>query len=275
MNFVIVDSGLSRFQNPSFLLHLKALWTWAALIIAAIATFNSLIRRSTRILLRIRKGKSVISLPPLYTSDDEFYYSDDDESSDDGEDDDELVTSSDSEKDFGDFEESQGINGESGHDFEWPELARGDGSVVKLWDHGRSFLLKSDEIKAVHLASPALVLLAGREGVKVWDARAGSAGPAVSASVTWEAEGMGRVVRIRGEDYSKVYVGDDVGRVRVVDLRNVRSTSAESWWHCDCAVTEGDCHGGDGLVSWCRSAARCWNLSDSLASWSRTGPTWE
>lgn len=280
MEIPIIESGISRLQSPNSLLHLKVLWTWAALIIAAIATFSSLIRRSKRVILRFQRGKSVFIHPSScpYSSDDgDSCCSSDDESDVEDQEGEEDELSSCSEEDFGDFKEIQGQNGKSDQHFSWPELSR-DGSVVKLWDNlalrfdsrndsirlldlnrdedVRSFLSKPDDVWAVHAASPGTLLSAGRGGVKVWDAREAAAGPTEAADSTWRAVGLGRLVGGLGGGINEVYLGDDVGRLAAVDIRNVRSPFAETWWwgDGDGAVTEGE---NDGLVSWYRSAARC------------------
>lgn len=262
MEIPVIESGLRRFQSPNSVVHLRTLWTWAALIVAFVATFSSLLRRSKRVILGFRKVRSVNSHLHSRTFDDDVSScSSDDESDDDEKEEEELVTDSD-EMEVGDFEDVQGQNGNSVRRFTWPELAR-DESVVKFWDglglrFGRpsgsislldldrdetlrSFRWGSGDIPAVRVASPETFLWAREGGVRFWDARAPAA-----ESATWQAEVLGRLVGIGGED-NEVYLGDDVGKLTVVDLRNVRSPLAETWW----------CRDGDGLVSWCRNAARC------------------
>lgn len=274
MEVPAIEWGLSRFQSPNLLVHLRTMWTWAALIVAFVATFSSLLRRSKRIILRFRKVNSVNSHLHSRTfydddGDDVSSCSSDDESDDvEEEGEEEVVTDSD-EKDFGDFEEVQEQYGNFNRHFAWPELAR-DRSVVKFWDglglrfgrpNGsislldldraeilRSFRRGSGDVPVVQVASPETFLSAGEGGVRLWDARA----PAVDCA-TWQAEGLGRPVGIGVED-NQIKLCDHVGKLTVMDLRNVRSPLGEEWWCRDGAVTECD---GDGLVSWCRNAARC------------------
>lgn len=279
MEIPVIESGLNRLQSPSLLPHL---WTWAALFLAAAATFGSLIRRSKRVIRRLRRVKSVISFPQStasYSSDDDdasdddvpCSSSDDEAESDEQEDDDEP--SSESEKGLGDWDEIRGQNGKYDQHFAWPEAAR-DASVVKLWDglgigfdqaRGlisvrdlnrdetvRSFRWGSDEIPAVHAHSPATFSSAGKAGLKVWDAR----GPAEAAGATWQAKSFGKLVGIVGGN-NELCIGDDVGKLMVVDLRHVRAPLAETWWSGDGADTAVQHGGSSGFVSLCRNAARC------------------
>ncbi|ONK68170.1 uncharacterized protein A4U43_C05F8310 [Asparagus officinalis] len=257
MEIPIIESGISRLQSPNSILHLKVLLTCAALIIAAIATFSSLIRRSKRIILIFRRGKSVFSHPfscPYSSDDGDSCCLSDEESDAEDQEEEEDELSSCSEKDFGDFKEIQDQNGKSDQHFFWPQLSR-DESVVKLWDNlglrfdprndsiglldlnrdedVRSFLSKPDDIWAVHVAHPGTLLSAGRGGVKVWDAREAAAGPTEPAHSTWRMVGHRRLVRGLGGGINEVYLGDDEGRLAAVDIRNVRS-----WGDGDGAVTE-------------------------------------
>ncbi|KAG9448923.1 hypothetical protein H6P81_008888 [Aristolochia fimbriata] len=86
------EAGFSRLQNPSFLSRvfglsgvdeiakLRTFWTWGALILAVLATFSSLIKRTKLLLYRLQRVNTVISQPAVQSDD----YDDDDEE-DDGE----------------------------------------------------------------------------------------------------------------------------------------------------------------------------------------------
>lgn len=277
---------LNRFHSPSLVsrlfFELDGLWTSVALSLAAFAAVAGLLRRVAHVILRSRTGISVIPLPLSYSSDDDescsaSSFSSDDEEEEAGEsdaEDDEIDSTGDNVE-----RQEQDCNpGGGGGGASWSDLGWG-GAVVRTWEglglgfdlptgglvslldlnSGealRSFLLSgSSQIPASTLASPAVVLTAAPETVKVWDARAGGEGPAAE----WQLFRRRRVAAVGGcgED-GRVYIGDDAGGVMLADLRGGRSASAETW--NSAFSPSGGCGGSDRsgsvVAAWCRNAAR-------------------
>ncbi|XP_068644022.1 uncharacterized protein [Aristolochia californica] len=87
------EAGFSRLQNPSFvsrifglsgideIAKLRTFWTWGALILAVLATFSSLLKRTKLLLFRLRTVNTVISQPLLHCDDYDDDNGDDDEES--------------------------------------------------------------------------------------------------------------------------------------------------------------------------------------------------
>ncbi|KAJ6822385.1 putative leucine-rich repeat extensin-like protein 3 [Iris pallida] len=214
---------LLELENLNFTSDLKAIWTFAALVLAAIFATRS--RALLLLLPRIfLSGKSVISRPSS-SSDASFSYSDDDDddnsSSDDDGSDDEDEDDDHNEETTPPLSSSYNIYEEEEEEEEEFQGQYGNyDRVVKFWDEAfrsgpppsSSVLTAEEEAETGgHLAV-----------VRLWDARS----PEVVA--TWRAEGEA-VAAGFGRREERVHVMDGTGRVTVVDLRNVRSALGESW----------------------------------------------
>ncbi|XP_077221064.1 uncharacterized protein LOC143854836 [Tasmannia lanceolata] len=275
------EAGINRLQNPSLISRIFQLsgigetsyefysfWTLGALILAAIATFSSLIDRTKLVLFRFPKGNSVISAPLLL-------FEDDDET---------CSSSSDDEGDSAPIENREGQNFRVANSGKFDEfegqickLNSWQGNVVKLWDglglglensnnfismwdlnKGeiiRSFFTGRGKIPAICMKSPAVLVSAGVElenmrhvALRVWDLRIG--GQITAAVAEWQPRRRRDFAGIDSGGVEKVYVTDDVSSVAIVrDLRNVTSpleglteSDVPTWFDAD-AVMVGD---GDG-----------------------------
>lgn len=208
------EAGITRLQNPSFLTRLlgelsefsrlNSFWTWGALILAAVATFSSILHQAKTHLLRFRTRSSTISDPLIRFDNDP-----DDETSSisSGSDSDDSVSAFESELFLGDRdfsisgrrksdtirwrnrklkqseeeeEDEQGLDecgGFSGSVVKlWNEIGFGFGSdnptgLISMWDLNkgqilRSFLAGKGQIPALLMASPAVVVSAGVENMR-------------------------------------------------------------------------------------------------------------
>ncbi|XP_058091517.1 uncharacterized protein LOC131237644 [Magnolia sinica] len=292
------EAGINSLENPSVLSRLSPLsaigefsklysfWTWGAIILAAIATFSSILHKTKMLFLRLRDCKSVIPDTLVRFDDDPF----DESCSSSSESDDEAEPStlkgrinerSMDDEDFGvkgicSFDEDRCESSKSkwwsSSGDEWSS-----GGVVKFWDELgfgfenssglismldlnrgeiiRSFLAGGGQIPAICVPSPAVVMSAGVENMRqvalrVWDARVGGRVPSVVAE--WQPRRR-QVVGIDSGGVEKVYVSEeDRSSVVVRDMRNAGSPLEEmtecdgQTWFDADAVMVGDDSDGEG-----------------------------
>ncbi|KAJ6854128.1 putative formin-like protein 3 isoform X2 [Iris pallida] len=226
---------LVELQNPNFIYNLRALWTLAALVLGAAVAALISTRSGTTLLPRMCDGRSVIPHSSSYSyssDDDDDSCSNPDDHSDDEDDDDSEETTpplSDLSSSGDDEEEFQGQYDNSD-------------SVVKFWDEAGfrpgppcSILTAEAEVEEEGRGSGHLAV------VRLWDARS------AEVAATWRTEGAVAVAGV-GTREERVYVVDGIGRVTVVDLRNVRSAVGEFRRWSDAVVSAGE-------EAWRRNAA--------------------
>ncbi|OIT06265.1 PREDICTED: uncharacterized protein LOC109209850 [Nicotiana attenuata] len=205
---------------------------WGALVLAIVASFSSLIRKSKLLFFYVRKIKPSTE-PLLQYLSENINFSDDD-------DDDECSSVSSNDEELTQVDEDFSVAGSSFYfkeqgqqsnlrlgrrrsSYEWfplTEFSAGK-SVVKFWDSLTLGLDFNDSFNISDFTVLSSEVRDAKTGVVLagYDTRMRRQSPAICAE--W---GTGKVLGISGNGVGKVYVRDEVAGVLTVgDLRNVKT----------------------------------------------------
>lgn len=276
------EAGITRFEDPSFFsrfvefsefLKLHSFWTWGALVLAAIATFSSILHRTKIAFFQLGSRDSAISDPLVRFEDDPDNEScsalsesdcDDPPSTSEvssfvGDEDFRLLGSMKSDDDRRKNRNLDLLKGSSSAFYEddcfsggvvklWNELGFGferSNGRNSMWDLNRGEILRSfmagrSQVPATTTPSPVVLVSAGAAGMRIWDARVGS--QTLAAAADWQTLRR-RVVGIDSGEVGKVCVREHGGSVVVRDMRNLASPLEEitecdeqTWFDADAVM---------------------------------------
>ncbi|KAJ8641664.1 hypothetical protein MRB53_018358 [Persea americana] len=278
------EAGITRLKDPSLFsrfvefsefLKLHSFWTWGALVLAAVATFSSILHRTKIAFFRLGSRDSAISDPLVRFEDDPDDEScsvssesdcDDPPSTSEvssfvGDEDFRLLGSIKSDKDRRKNRNLDLLKGSSAF-YEEEDDDCFSGGIVKLWNEIgfgfersigrnsmrdlnreeilRSFVAGRSQVPATTTPSPVVVVSAGVAGMRIWDARVWSQTPAAAAD--WLT--LRRcIVGVDSGEVGKVCVREHGGSVVVRDMRNLASpleeiteSDEQTWFDADAVI---------------------------------------